>query len=291
MREPCCGKDNTMKRDIHSIGDVMNNLLDRVRFMLRERDKKLEEIEKREKCPGSCIEGTLTLKLQIMSEYTELRVPCPIAGVDCEYGISLEKQINRRLAGLLVSAVGVPRRHVTCFDRYIDTVATKEAARWSARGFLVFCGKTGSGKSFGAAWFAYRHIRSLIGDPYRHHALEWRTRAENAASSVKWYSARDVSEDRKTAAGAKYCSLLVLDDLGKECDLPGAQAAVRDIVSRRYDDDLPTLITTELTVPDIETRYGRAIVERLVGEEGDGGKFITCGDVSLRLEGIKLGLR
>ncbi len=98
-----------------------------------------------------------------------------------------------------------------------------------------------------------------------------------------WSGAQNIVEDRSIAADSKRASLLILDDLGKESELSSAQAIIREVISKRYDSERPTIITTELTVTDIGVRYGRALAERVIGEAEDGGRFVTCGDVSLRL--------
>lgn len=112
---------------------------------------------------------------------------------------------------------------------------------------------------------------------------KWRTILESTASGVRWSSAQAIVDDKKVASNVKRCHLLILDDLGKESSFESAQAIIRDVISKRYDDELPVIVATELTVTDIEGRYGRAIAERIVGEPDDGGRFITCGDASMRL--------
>ena len=280
MQERCCEKDETAGRGYQSLGDMLTDSQNRFALLETEVEKKIAEIET---CPGPCTDGTVAIELQRGDEKFERHVPCPLLGPDCAYGTVLKGQIDGEIAGLLVSRIGVPRRHVSRFGRRFDTAATREAARWGLRGFLVLSGRTGCGKSFGAAWFVDRHIRSRIGDPFKSEAWAWHARAESAASGVIWSGAQSVVEDKGLAMQAKSCALLVLDDLGKECELPSALAIMRDVVSKRYDNELPTIVTTELTIPDIEARYGRAVAERIVGEAEDGGRFISCGDTSLRL--------
>ncbi len=107
--------------------------------------------------------------------------------------------------------------------------------------------------------------------------------SRKCASGVMWSGAQSIVEDRSIATNVKNVSLLILDDLGKEFELSSAQAIIRDVIAKRYDSERPTIITTELTVTDIGVRYGRALAERVIGEAEDGGRFVTCGDLSLRL--------
>ena len=275
MQERCCEKDNGMDRDFRRA----ENPVSRILAMLTERDEKVAEITA---CPGSCTDGLVSVRLQSNGDRVQ-QIVCPALHPDCAFGAVLQKQIDRHLAGLMTSRIGIPRRHVGHFERYFETVATKEAIRWKPNGFLLLTGKTGTGKSYAAAWLVNPYIRNRAGDPYKSESWTWRAKVESIASGVIWRGAQSIADDRGIAAEAKRSSLLILDDLGKESTLPSAKAAMQEVVSLRYDNELPTVITTELTVSDIDARYGRAIVERIVGEAEDGGKFITCGEVSLRL--------
>lgn len=281
MQERCCVIDKIENGSLRRIDEIIAASMVRRHVMQADMDKKLAEIVS---CPDPCVDGNVIVKLGTSGEEcVELRVRCPLIGPDCTYGAKLQKQVDKRLAGLMISTISVPRRHITRFERYHATTATKEVTRWGMRGFFVLSGKTGCGKSFGAAWFVDRFFRSKIGDPYQLTAWEWHARAERAAYAITWSDAQGIVEDKTIAANAKSCSFLVIDDLGKECGLQSAQAIMRNVISKRYDNELPTIITTELTLSDIDARYGRAIAERIVGEVADGGKFITCGDESIRL--------
>ena len=280
MQEHCCDWDKAANRNPKSIGDILADSQNNFGLWLAHVDAKLAEIKS---CPAPCVDGIVTIKLQRGEVSYERRAHCPILNPSCAYGAVLQKQIDQRLSELLVAKIGVPRRHVARFDRYFETIATKEAACWGTHGFLALSGKTGCGKSFGAAWFIAKYLKDRIGAPHKSEAREWHMRAECTASGVVWSTAQSIVDDKDISAQAKPCPLLVLDDLGKECELQSALAVMRDLIAKRYDDELPTIITTELTVPDIDARYGRAIAERIIGEAEDGGRFIACGDTSLRL--------
>ena len=56
--------------------------------------------------------------------------------------------------------------------------------------------------------------------------------------------------------------LLVLDDLGTEALVYG-QESLPFILYRRYERNLPTIITTNLTREGIQARYGERIADRL----------------------------
>ncbi|MDR0651809.1 MAG: hypothetical protein LBG12_00740, partial [Synergistaceae bacterium] len=70
--------------------------------------------------------------------------------------------------------------------------------------------------------------------------------------------------------------------LGGENDASQSLASLRGVILRRYDMKLPAIITTSLTMPDIASRYGSEITDRLTEDMRDGGKIIDCGSVLIR---------
>ena len=275
MREPCFSTNNPMKQPqgFKAIGDMLPCLLERVRTM---HDAISREQAKITTCPSPCSDGSIFIHPR---PGETRKMPCPIVKPHCSYGVAMEKELNAYITGLM-SLSGVPFRHIGNFSRYRETTASRDGVQWPIRGVLVLCGKPGVGKSFGAAWLVKKHLRNCVDVAYKR-AL-WQ-KAEIAAANTLWCSAYDIACDKNTAAKAKTIALVVIDDLGKESDSGYAQAAVRDVISKRYDFILPTVVTTELTVLDIKNRYGRAIAERLAEDSGQGGRFIDCGNVSVRL--------
>lgn len=57
--------------------------------------------------------------------------------------------------------------------------------------------------------------------------------------------------------------LLVIDDLGKERSSEWSESILYDVINGRYEDYMPTIITTNLNPQQIEARCGEAIVSRL----------------------------
>jgi DNA replication protein DnaC len=175
--------------------------------------------------------------------------------------------------------IGVPRRHVENFDKRRESYAVSEGGKWPFRGFLLFCGKTGSGKSFGAASVIYKHLENSVTDHLDPRTWE---AADRAGYSVLWHRAKDIADDRETYARASAVFLLAMDDLGREEDTKMAIAAMCSVISRRYDAKLPTVITTELPMSGIGNRYGRFFTDRLTEDAEDGGNVVDCGGISMR---------
>jgi DNA replication protein DnaC len=145
---------------------------------------------------------------------------------------------------------------------------------------LIFCGKPGTGKSFGAAVAVREYLKSRVPN-----VLDRKTwaNAKKAATAVVWCGAMELTDGTNTALRAKKEFLAVIDDLGREDSSGNTLAAIRGVISKRYDSKLPTVITTELTMTDISARYGRYILEKIIEDIEHGGKIIDCGDVSTRM--------
>jgi DNA replication protein DnaC len=157
--------------------------------------------------------------------------------------------------------------------------------QWPARGFLILYGGPGTGKSFGAAWTVREYIKNGVSDPLDKKTWE---SAERAGDNAIWINAQEVTEvtpDRTLLPKACSARLLIMDDLGREEDIKAGNAAVRVVVSKRYDAKLATIITTELSLSDIRKRYGRYVADRLAEDFRDGGALIDCGDASMRMAG------
>ena len=59
----------------------------------------------------------------------------------------------------------------------------------------------------------------------------------------------------------KTSPLLILDDLGEQASTPWAQEKLYQLINYRYNDRLPTVITTCLSADEIETRIGSRLVD------------------------------
>jgi DNA replication protein DnaC len=180
-----------------------------------------------------------------------------------------------------MTRIGVPRRHIGNFGVLRESFALSEAGKWPVIGFLVLCGKNGTGKSFAAARVVYEYLEGRVTD--RLDRGTWAT-AERAGDSVTWLSAKEIIDDADARERARGSYLLVMDDLGREDETKTARAVLCSVISRRYDAKLATVITTELSMTDVRKRYGRYLTDRLAEDVGNGGGVIDCGDISMRLE-------
>ena len=231
-------------------------------------------------CPALCEDG----KVQVSPPSgSSQRVRCPLLNEFCPYGNKLGMKLETFLDKLALEA-GVPERHVENFSAYINTPALAWAKQWRFGGFLVLSGGSGVGKSFGAAGVFKEFLRSKI--PEFLDTGTW-NRAVYASERAMWGTANGIVNDKNRIDEARNKLFLVLDDFGREGNLPAKQADVSDIISARYDMKLPTVITTELTFKDVLKAYGKNTAYKLVEDNGDGGGiFAECGESSLRQEDI-----
>lgn len=131
---------------------------------------------------------------------------------------------------------------------------------WDCGRNVVLLGRSKVGKSTAAA-ILFRVVLSRAvhsgGEPWR------------LAQSMRWYRAEELLDaqrghplgrgEAKEVRLAKSCSLLFLDELGWKDD----QGVVQTVMSARYEQELPTVITSGFGKEDILIRYGDAVARRL----------------------------
>ncbi|MDF3291907.1 ATP-binding protein [Streptomyces silvisoli] len=119
---------------------------------------------------------------------------------------------------------------------------------------LLIVGTTGTGKTHQA----YGALRSLIGAGVR---LRWQ--ATTAADLYAHLRPRPgVDSERELMAMAR-CPLLILDDLGAAKSSEWTEELTYRLVNHRYNELLPTLITTNLSIRDLRDAVGDRVASRL----------------------------
>ncbi|NPV49438.1 MAG: ATP-binding protein [Armatimonadetes bacterium] len=124
---------------------------------------------------------------------------------------------------------------------------------------LLIMGPNGTGKTHLAAGIMLELIKREV-------AVRFYTVPELLAR-VRDGISRDEADDVQEILAE--IPLLVIDDLGKEYLRPSetgtswAQEVIYTILNRRYEEDRPVIVTTNLTDAQIEQRYGLAVVSRL----------------------------
>lgn len=62
------------------------------------------------------------------------------------------------------------------------------------------------------------------------------------------------------------CDLLILDDLGTEFSSSYVTAALYNVINTRLQSDRPTIISTNLSFKELETRYSERLASRIIGD-------------------------
>lgn len=160
----------------------------------------------------------------------------------CEACEVIERQ---RRAGFYAEFEGA---RLSDFPVTIATVAAKLLEpRRAVRGLLVN-GWTGSGKTRLLAALASEMPGAVFG-------------LARSLIRATWDVERQEQEIRRLSC----CSLLLLDDLGREGKASEAVlSVVHEILSARNGNFLPTAISSNLTLEQIAQRYDEAIADRLV---------------------------
>ena len=121
---------------------------------------------------------------------------------------------------------------------------------------LIFQGGTGLGKTHLSLAIARVALEKGFGVIYGS--------VQSFASSIERERFSN-DDDSDTSALLSDADLLILDDLGTEFPSPYVASVIYNIVDVRIMRSLPTIINTNLTVEEIQSRYGERLVSRIYG--------------------------
>ena len=182
-------------------------------------------------------------------------------------------------AKCLMVSVGVPRRAIgIVIEKADETEAIKAASE--ADDLLVLSGSPGCGKTIAAALWVWQYLR----DPKRWTANDYDRQINFKGSVPIWVTAARLSRwdryDEEAVKALLTTRRLVVDDLGGEyLDKNGFYTGLLDeLVNEREANRRATIFTTNLNAKAFRDRYGERIYDRIK----EGGRFIACGNVSLR---------
>jgi len=124
-------------------------------------------------------------------------------------------------------------------------------------------------------------------------AITWRLLVERPRHKADFWSIVDFVQMAKAvfdgdrgakeyAEQAPTIDWLIIDDLGQERPTEWTRELIYTIVSRRYNAQRPTIVTTNLTPAEIADRYGDPVASRLFG---DGALVLALGGKDNRIGG------
>ncbi|MDO0912918.1 ATP-binding protein [Streptomyces sp. DT2A-34] len=119
---------------------------------------------------------------------------------------------------------------------------------------LLIVGTTGTGKTYQA----YGAIRSLLIAGVR---LRWK--ATTAADLYAELRPRPGHDGERELMDLARCPLLIIDDLGAAKNSEWTEEITMRLINRRYNEMLPTLITTNLGMADLRQHIGDRVASRL----------------------------
>lgn len=129
----------------------------------------------------------------------------------------------------------------------VDAKALEKVRTWRPSGYgakgLALKGPSGSGKTT-AYWALARELESEGRTPVTLNAIE--------LGRILSKAARDIEEVGWLCG----CSVLMIDDLGKEKSTPAMAALLWEVLDKRYGRGLPLVITTRFSGAELRQRFG-----------------------------------
>lgn len=127
---------------------------------------------------------------------------------------------------------------------------------------LLFKGKTGLGKTHLSLAIANKAIEKGMGVVYGS------AQSFAVALEKERFDRADPDGPGDTNAQLMGCDLLILDDLGTEFPSQYVNAALYNIVNTRMLAEKPTIISTNLSMKELEDRYSQRFASRIMGYYG-----------------------
>lgn len=175
---------------------------------------------------------------------------------------------DRQKATDRLRQAGVPARYEgKTLDSYLASTDGQMRAKVACQGLvdamtdgreppnLIMTGKPGTGKthlSCGiilALYHRKRVKRIDLPDLIREIRATWRKDSEYTEETVlDWYGGLD---------------LLILEEVGTGTGSDDEKARIFQVINRRYEAVLPTVVVTNLSVPELEAEMGERVIDRL----------------------------
>lgn len=125
---------------------------------------------------------------------------------------------------------------------------------------LLFCGAPGLGKTFLSTCIAKEFIKKGYSVIY-----ETAYQTFSMLEELKFKRTDDYEKIKFKVDKLYTCDLLILDDLGSEFSTQYTNASFFDILNSRIISGKKTVINTNLSIQEIETKYSERVASRILG--------------------------
>lgn len=174
----------------------------------------------------------------------------------------------------ILAGIGIPERYREAQKIDIDDLiwSLTDPYRWGKSEGLFLHGKPGRGKSYLAAALIRARIEAIrvpedISDASQlTHGMIW-VNVTDMLLEIKACFKEGAAADSEEVVIGKYASVkwLTLDDIGPEKTTDWVLQTLYTIIDRRYRDMRRTVITSNLSIPEIELKVGARIASRIAG--------------------------
>ena len=254
-------------------GSFIEQLLGKIQAESQERLTFLQDTY--HACPGRCNDG----RLYAVYKGKRISAPCWFMKDTCPYGELMVQQMRDIFAQAMVSS-SMPEIHKLTFSSPQPTEALIAVRSWKflTRPILLLLGPKGVGKSYAAAQAFARWIDSRTPSYLWKSPQLWREMAEDASRALCWMHIYRLVNERDAVDEAAKAPFLVLDDIASEDATPQAKSRVNYVISERYDNLRPTVLTGNLGIKEFIARYGERIMDRI----SQSGQIANCTGENLR---------
>jgi len=126
---------------------------------------------------------------------------------------------------------------------------------------LLFLGATGLGKTYLSACIA-----RVVAERGHSVVYDMATVIFSKFEDVKFSRTDDLEDKRDEIKRYLECELLIIDDLGTELVTAFTVATLYEVINTRLITGKSTIVSSNLTVDDLYSRYSEQIASRLEGE-------------------------
>lgn len=171
----------------------------------------------------------------------------------CAYGLEYEKtkKMTPRQATQTFSSFSVLRESQAIYDKCYDYA--RNFSKHTRRGLLLM-GNYGTGKTHMAMAILHEILKNGIAGVFV-------SMPDLVNDLIMSFKTDDQSIKYETALTKK---LVIIDDLGAERLRDWVKEYIYRLINTRYLKEMPMILTTNLSIPELEEHIGKAAVDRLI---------------------------